>query len=91
MKKTAFAVLAVAAMALTACGVDNVATCKEAVDKINALDCIGEATLDADATCPDTLNQGGVDCTDLYTCIGDGYTCDDGILNADVADCPACG
>ena len=91
MKKTAFAVLAVAAMALTACGVDNVAACKDAYAKINALECIGDATLDAEASCPDTLNEGGLDCSDFYTCFGDGYTCDGDTLQTDVADCPTCG
>ena len=87
MKKMTITLFAVAAMALTACGVDNVAACQDAYAKINALDCIGtELTV----TCPDTLNEGGLDCTDFYTCFGDGYTCDGDTLNADVNNCPAC-
>ena len=93
MKKIAIAFAGMtAAIALSACGPDNVQACKDYVAAVNAEyeACEIESNIDEGSTCPDSLNEGGADCTEYYGCLADGYTCNDGTMDIDTGDCTGC-
>ena len=59
MKKYTLMFLGVfSAVAMSACGPDNVAACTENVEAVNALECIDDDTsLDVETQCPESLND----------------------------------
>jgi hypothetical protein len=76
MKKLLIGLAAVGAIALTACGPDNVAACTAYVEHFNGLECLADgADIDAASTCPDSLNS-GADLTGYYNCLIENSTCD---------------
>ena len=83
---------AVGACALSACGPDNVSACRSYVETVNAqyTQCGLDSDLTADNTCPDTLNEGGVDCTEYYACLEESYECTDNGMQIDTSSCSGC-
>lgn len=69
------------------CGADNVAACKEYVqarnDAYEACE-MRDRMINADETCPDTLND-GIDCTDYYTRLADSFECTAGEVTWDAS------
>ncbi len=91
MKKYTLMFLGVfSAVAMSACGPDNVATCTEKVEAVNALECIDDdSLLDIETQCPESLNDSTIDQSEYYDCVYGQYTCngDDGSYAVESADC----
>lgn len=91
MKKIAIVFAALSALALSACGPDNVAACKAYVEHFNGLECLADGTdLDEATTCPESLNS-GANCTEYYNCLTEAAQCDaDGNFTNDISGCTGC-
>ena len=77
---------------LACLGQDNVGACEAYVDQVNAifLECGADADLRRDSTCPDSLNEGDVDCTGYYKCLADAYSCTEEGIEVDTSECAGC-
>ncbi len=77
---------------VSGCGSTNQMACEAYVQEVNGVysDCGFSPPYDVETSCPASLNEGG-DCTALYECLAEGYTCtDDGVLY-DVEGCSCAG
>lgn len=91
MKPASFALSVLALLGLSGCAPDNVAACEAWVEHFNALSCVSaDEQFDVAATCPETLNVGGLDCTAYYDCLTQNSQCDGDTLVFDDASCVGC-
>ena len=73
------------------CTPSNQAACQDYVATFNALDCVtANQQLDPIVDCPDSLDEGGANCTAFYACLKESFMCDTGSLISTASDCPAC-